>query len=320
MSPGGRAALRIGAVIRPSMRLAVLAALFGGATVRAQAPPPTPVPVAPGTVVRRPIEAIPDAFLIQPAELPYAHPLWRPLDQSAKLVENPPLEDLEARVWLFEAVKIGTDGRVVEGAAVQPPLKGLTTPLPSLFPRWRFTPATKGGVPVETWATYGAELNVQLEKGAFTAFSLVPVGKEDPLPRVVPEPPRDEWMLAYPKEITPAEPGVVSIEECDVLPAPDSVKWKFESARMRSRLAALVLVAETGKVGRILPTGETDEPLLLVWLRRNSAAWKLTPAMAGGKPVPSWMALDATLDYTIDSAKKKSERVVKKNLRGPKAE
>jgi hypothetical protein len=27
------------------------------------------------------------------------------------------------------------------------------------------------------------------------------------------------------------------------------------------------------------------------------------------------MALDTTLDYTLDSAKKKSERVVKKNLR-----
>jgi hypothetical protein len=143
--------------------------------------------VSPGTVVRRPIEALPDTFLLQPAELPYAHPLYRPLDQPAKLVESPPLEDLETRVWLFVTVKVGADGKVLEGAAVQPPLKGLASPLPSLFPRWRFTPARKGGAPVVTWLTYGMELNVELEKGAFTAFSLCWSEKEDPLPRV-PEP------------------------------------------------------------------------------------------------------------------------------------
>lgn len=320
MKPARRGALTIGPVFRLSVRLAAVAALLGGTAARAQAPLPTPVAVAPGTVVRRPIEAIPDTFSLQPAELPYAHPLFRPLDQPAKLVERPPFEDLEMRAWLFIAVKVGSDGRVLEAAAVEPPLRGLTTPLPSLFPRWEFTPARKGGVPVVTWATYGADLNVSLEKGTFSGFSLVPVGKEDPLQRIVPEPLRENWMLAYPREVTPAEPGVVSIEECDVLPAPDSVKWKLETARMRSRLTAFVQVAETGQVGRVIPTGATDELLLLVWLRKNAAAWKLTPAVAGGKPEASWMALDATLEYTIDSAKKKAERVVKKNLRGPKAE
>ncbi len=319
MSPGRKADPTIGRVIQLSIGLVALVALAGAADARAQAPAPTPVPVAPGTVVRRPIEAIPDVFPLQPAELPYVHPLFRPLDQPAKLVERPPLEDLETRVWLFVTVKVGADGRVVEGSAVEPPLTGLVAPLPSLFPRWRFTPARKGGVPVVTWATYGAELNVSLEKGTFTAFSLAAVGKEDPLPRVVPEPSGEEWMLAYPREFTPPEPGVVSIEECDVLPAPDSVKWKFESARSRSRLKALLQIGETGQVARVIPTGETDEPLLALWLRKNAAAWKLTPALAGGKPVSSWLALDATLEYTIDSAKKKSERVVKKNLRGTKA-
>lgn len=319
MSPGPEADSTIGPVIRLSIRLAALVALLAGADARAQAPAPTPVPVAPGTVVLRPIEAIPDIFPLQPAELPYVHPLFRPLDEPAKLVERPALEDLETRVWLFVTAKVGADGRVVEGSAVEPPLAGLTVPLPSLYPRWRFTPARKGGVPVVTWATYAAELNVSLEKGAFTAFSLVPVGKEDPLPRVVPEPSGEEWMLAYPKDVTPAEPGVVSIEECDVLPAPDAVKWKFESARARSRLTALVQIGETGQVARVIPTGETAEPLLALWLRKNAAAWKLTPAMAAGKPVSSWLTLDATLEYTIDSAKKKAERVVKKNLRGPKA-
>ena len=71
---------------------------------------------------------------------------------------------------------------------------------------------------------------------------------------------------------------------------------------------------ELGAVTRFLPTGET-ELLLGIWLRQLASKWRFTPALSGGRPVSCWMALDATLDYTIDSAKKKSERVVKKNLR-----
>lgn len=311
-------------VIRPSIRLATLVASLASAAVAfraaAQAPVPTPVPVTPGTSVLRPIEAIPDDSRLAPAELPYAHPLFQPLDQSAKLLERPPLEDLETRVWLYVTVKIGENGRVSEGAAVEPPLKGLTAPLPGLYPRWRFNPALKGGKPVATWGTYAAELNVELEKGTFTAFNFVPVGKEDPLPKVAPEATGDDWLAAYGKEIVPPEAGVVSVEACDTFPTPDSNKWSFDSARTRSRITALVLVSENGQVARILPTGETNESLILTWLRKYAAGWRLAPAAAGGRPVPSWMALDATLDYTINSAKKKAERSVKKNLRAPRAE
>ncbi len=295
-----------------------LAAASHGAA--AQAPAPTPLPVAPGTTVLRPIEAIPDNSRLTPAELLYVHPLWRALDQPPKLVEKGPLEDFEARVWLFSTVRLGANGRVTEGTPVEPPLKALTAPLAGLYPRWKFTPARKGGAAVATWATYGADLNVSLEKGSFSSFDLVPLGKEDPLPKVVAQLPGDEWMAKYPKEPAPAEPGDVSVEDCDVPPAPDSNKWSFDAARTRSRVTALLEITETGKVGRILPTGDSTEPFLLAWIRKNAATWKLEPGAAGGKPVTSWMSLDATLEYTVDSAKKKGERSVKKNLRGPRAE
>jgi len=57
---------------------------------------------------------------------------------------------------------------------------------------------------------------------------------------------------------------------------------------------------------------------LIFWLRKITAGWRLSPATAGGKPVASWVSLDATLDYTIASAKKKGERSILKNLRGPR--
>jgi len=79
-------------------------------------------------------------------------------------------------------------------------------------------------------------------------------------------------------------------------------------------------VSDVGRVARILPTGETNESLVLTWLRKNAATWKLIPGVAGGKPVASWMALDAMLEYTINSAKKKAERSLKKNLRAARVE
>lgn len=320
MTRPGRFVRRIAFVLRRKSRLlALLAAAGASGLLSAQQPPPSPVPVAPGTVVLRPIEAIPDSWRPPPQELPYAHPLYRPLDAPPKLLEQPPVQDLEARTWLWTCVKVGENGRVSEGEAVDPPLAGLRAPLPSLLPRWRFAPPRKGGKPVTTWAAVGLDLNVSLEKGIFGAFDLKPLAKEDPLPKIAAEIAPEEFFYGFPKEITPPEPGVLSVEECDGFPAPDSIRWSFDSARARSRITALILVSEEGKVARILPTGETNETLVLAWLRKNAAVWKLTPGTAGGKPVASWMSLDATLDYTIDSAKKKSERAVQKNLRGPRA-
>ncbi len=320
MKSGRRDAPVTIASVRSLGRLLLAGAVAASLCVAAQVPVPTPVPVAPGTTVLRPIEAIPDTARLLPAELPYVHPLWRALDAPPKLLERGLIEDLETRVWLFSTVKLGENGRVVEGAPVEPPLKALMTPLPSLYPRWKFIPARKGGKAVATWATYGAELNVSLEKGVFTAFDLIPVGKEDPLPRVIVELPGEEWMSKYAKEPSPPEPGVVSVEECDTFSTPDSNKWSFDSVRTRSRVTALVEITDAGKVGRVLPTGESAERLILAWLRKSAAAWKLEPATAGGKTVASWMALDVTLDYTVDSAKKKAERSVKKNLRGPRVD
>jgi len=147
------------------------------------------------------------------------------------------------------------------------------------------------------------ELNVELEKGIFTAFDLVPVGKEDPLPRVVAEAAGEDWLLAYPKE--PALPSRESSRWRPAIPSdPDSNKWSFDSTRTRSRVTALVQVSEAGKIARIVPTGETNESLLLLWLRTTASAWSAAPGRRR-KPVPSWMALDATLEYTINSARRK---------------
>ena len=306
--------------------VALAAAGLAPATPRAalalQAPPPaaapSPVPVAvpaPPPVVR-PIEAIPDAWRLPPAELPAVNPLFRPVDTPPRIATPVPAPPLETRTTLFIAVKLGENGRASDAVAVEPPLRALSAPIPALVPKWRFDPAQKGGRPVATWATWSLELAMELENAVWSSFELKPVGKDDPLPKVVREFSGDAWLARFPKEITPPEPGVVSVEEVDVLPVPDSTKWSVDAARLRVHVTALLEIAESGAVARIVPTGEFDEPLLAAWLRKMVGGWKLTPAAAGGKPVACWASLDATLDYTLSTAKKKGEKSVKKNLRG----
>jgi hypothetical protein len=266
------------------------------------------------TAALKPVEALPDPVRPALAEVAYLHPLFLALEEPPKVVERPNPVDLETRVPLALAARVLETGKVSELVAVEPPLKAFTTPLAALAPRWRYAVPKRGGQPAPTWATQILELNVSLEKPVFSAFQLEPLKKDDPLARIFRESSGDEWMARYPAAIDPKDAEAVSVEELDALPAAEKTPWSFDATRQRGRISALVEVSATGAVSRVLPTGDA-EPLLVRWVRASAAKWKLSPGKAGGKPVASWMTLDATLDYTIDSAKKKGERPVKKNLR-----
>jgi hypothetical protein len=262
----------------------------------------------------KPVEALSDPVRPALAEVAYSHPLFLVLEEPPKVVERLNPVNLETRVPLALAARVLETGKVSEIAAVEPPLKAFAAPLPALAPRWRFAPPKKGGQPVATWATQVLDLNVSLEKAVFSAFTLDPLRKDDPLAKIFRESAGDDWMARYPAAIDPKDETAVSVEELDALPVAEKTPWSFDATRQRARVTALVEVSPLGAVSRILPTGDA-EPLLVRWLKVSAAKWKLTPGKAGGKPVASWMTLDATLDYTIDSAKKKAERSVKKNLR-----
>jgi hypothetical protein len=280
-----------------------LPALFLAPALLAQAPAP--------------LETIPDPARVPPAEVPFVNPLWQALESPAALKGPPPrLEDLEATATLVVAVRIDETGKVSEAVAPEPPIRALGAAAQAQAPRWTFKPAKKDGQPVRCWGTYGVELEVDLEDAVWASFQLVPVGREDPLPALATELPGETWITRYPSAVTPAEPGVLSVEDVDFFPMPDKTPLKIDSTPLKSRVLALVEVSGLGAVKRVVPVG-AYEPLLLRWVRESAKAWPMTAAKKeGGAPVSSWLALDATLQYTLDSVKERGKRSIKKNVRG----
>ena len=263
-----------------------------------------------------PLETIPDPARIPPAEVPFVNPLWQELEASAALKGPlPKLEDLEAFSSLIVAVRIDETGRVSEAVAPEPPIRALGAAAQAQAPRWLFKPAKKDGQPVRCWGTYGVDVEVELEDAVWSAFNLVPIGKDDPLPALAKELPGDTWISRYPAALVPPEPGVLSVEDVDFLPMPDKVPLKLESTPLKSRVLALVEVSGLGTVKRVVPVGPY-EPLILRWIRESAKGWILTAAKKGGAPVSSWLALDTTIEYSLGSVKERGKRSIKKNLRG----
>ncbi len=263
-----------------------------------------------------PLETIPDPARIPPAEVPFVNPLWQDLEAPAALKGPvPKLKDLDAASTLIVGVRIDETGKVSEAVAPEPPIRALGAAVQAQAPRWIFKPAKKDGQPVRCWGTYGVDVEVELEDAVWSAFNLVPIGRDDPLPALGKELPGDTWISRYPAAIVPPEPGVFSVEDVDFLPMPDKVQLRFESTPLKSRALALVEVSGLGTVKRVVPVG-AYEPFILRWIRESAKGWILTAATKGGAPVSSWLALDTTIEYSLGSVKERGKRSIKKNIRG----
>lgn len=263
-----------------------------------------------------PPETIPDPARIPPAEVPFVNPLWQELEAPAAPQGPPPkLKNLDAAATLIVGVRIDETGKVSEAVAPEPPIRALGAAAQAQAPRWTFKPAKKDGQPVRCWGTYGVDVEVELEDAVWSAFHLAPVGKEDPLPALDRELPGDTWISRYPASPEPPEPGVLSVEDVDFLPMPDKAPLKIETTRLKSRALVLVEVSGLGAVKRVVPVGPY-EPLILRWIRESAKGWLLTAAKKGGAPVSSWLALDATIEYSLGSVKERGKRSIKKNIRG----
>ncbi len=266
-----------------------------------------------------PVEAIPGPAGMEPAEVAPFHPLYRSFERPPKLTEVPASQNYRGKTTLFFALKVDETGKVVEAEVVDPPLRGIVPAATETAMHWLFDPARKDGKAVRTWAAYGLDLVIDLERPVFASFSAVPVGKNDAIPVILRESVGEEGLLRFPREPDDREPGVISIEDVDFLPGLKKTPWKLEPIRLKSRLSAILQVSPAGVVERIIPTGTSFEPFVLAWVRMLAARWKIVPAFDGGAPQRAYMNLELVMEYELTRAKESAKRLLKKNLKGSPA-
>lgn len=265
------------------------------------------------------VEAIPGPAGLEPAEVAPFHPLHRSFETPPKLAEVPAAQDYRGKTTLFFALKMDEMGKVLQAEVVEPPLRGIVPAAREIALRWSFDPARKDGKAVRTWAAYGLDLVVDLEKPVFTTLVVAPIGRGDAIPTVLREPVGEEELLRYPREPDDAEPGLLSIEDVDFLPAVKKAPWKMEPIRLKSRFSAILQISPAGAVERIIPTGSSLEPFILAWVRTLAARWKFAPAVDGEAPQRAYVSLELVAEYEIARAKETAKRLLKKNLKGPPA-
>ena len=265
------------------------------------------------------VEMIPAPAGLEPAEVAPVHPLYRPFETPPKLAEVPVPQDYRGKATLFFALKVDETGKVLQAEVVDSPLRGIAPAATEIAVRWTFDPARKDGKAVKTWAAYGLDLVIDLERAVFTSFSVLPVGRNDAIPAVQREPAGEEGLLRFPRQPDDADAGVISIEEVDVLPVLRKTPWKLETIRLKSRFSAILQVSPAGAIERVIPTGNSFEPFVLAWVRTQAARWKITPALDGETPQRAYMNLDFVAEYEITRAKESARRLLKKNLKGSPA-
>jgi hypothetical protein len=265
------------------------------------------------------VETIPGPARMEPAEVVPVHPLHRSFERPPKLTELPAAQDYRGKATLFFALKVDETGKVVQAEVVDPPLRGIVPAATEIATHWLLDPARKDGKAVRTWAAYSLDLVIELERPVFTSFSAVPINKSDAIPLVLWESVGEEGLLRFPREPDDVEPGVISIEDVDFLPGLKKTPWKFEPIRLKSRFSAILQVSPAGAVERVIPTGTSFEPFVLVWIRTLAARWKFTPALDGETPQRAYMNLDLVVEYEVTRAKESAKRLLKKNLKGSPA-
>ena len=266
-----------------------------------------------------PVETIPAPAGPGPAEVAPFHPLYRQVEKPPRLSEVPAAQDYRGKATIFFALKVDETGKVLEADVVDPPFRGIVPAAAEAALRWTFDPARKDGKAVRTWAAYGLDLVVDLERAVFTSFSADPIGPADPIPSVQREPAGDEGLLRFPRQPDDSDAAVISIEDVDFLPGLRKTPWKIEPIRLKSRFSAILQVSPAGAVERVIPTGASSEPFILAWVRTQAARWKITPALDGETPQRGYLNLELAAEYEITRAKESARRLIKKNLKGSPA-
>jgi hypothetical protein len=255
--------------------------------------PPTPVPMF------APPRRLVDVPMVSISRLSGDNPYGIATEEPASLPPKPPFPEVMVPAPLFAAVRVDPTGRVVASRIVRDPIPSLAAESRRSFEqRWSFDPATRGGQPVDAWASVRLDLQVEVRPREEQA-TLSPVTPSTPLP--VPSDWGDDtlWYESY-RVNAPAD-GTVPLEQVEKAPVPRKTKWGADSYKGPFSCRVWIRINAAGRVDKLIPIQASD-PVLIPYMRKVVSTWAGKPARLKGQAVDSWndLSITGTLSYSIE--------------------
>jgi len=240
-----------------------------------------------------------DVPMLSISKLSTDNPFGVTVEEPAALPAKPAYPELVMPAALYAAVRVDPTGKVVASRIVRDPVPAVAAESRRSFEqRWAYDPATKGGAPVETWASERLDLSVEVRPREEQA-TLTPITPATPLP-----PPMDwgddtKWFESY--RVNPPTDGTVPLEQVDKPPAPKKTKWGADSYKGPFSCKVWVRVNGNGLVDKMIAIQASD-PILVPYFRKAVGAWAMRPAKVKGANVESWNELSITgqISYSIE--------------------
>ncbi len=265
----------------------------------AATPPPTgialplPTPIAPTALKIR------DVPSITVERLPADNPYGKTVDAPAALPPKLAFSDATYPAAFFVTVRVDPTGHAGAVRRDHDPIPSLAAESLKSFSRWTFSPARRGGQPVEVWAPYRVDLAMEVRSPRIVQMSLTPVEPNAPLPKPLDWMPDNEWLES--RHVPSPLDGTAPIDQVDTAPIPQKSPWSADSFKGPFSVKFWVKVDASGRITRAIPL-EVSDPVLLGYFRRSMGAWALRPAQTGGAPVETWneLTLAGTVSYSDD--------------------
>jgi hypothetical protein len=267
-------------------------------------PAPAPPPAAPAAAAipaagaAAPLK-LSDAPVVRVDRLPSENPFGLAAEAGAALPPKPTWTETRTEAALFAAIRVDRAGKPTASRRVRDPIPSLAAEEKRSFERWTFEPARKGGQPVETWAAFRLDLNVEVRAPKVEQLTLTPVTPSTPIPVPL------EWGMdqAWYDSVKPAPPtdGTVPIEQLDTLAVPKKTKWDADSFKGPFSARLWVHITKEGRIDKSVPIQASD-PVVLAAIRRQVSAWLFRPARVAGQAADSWneLAVSGQVGYSAE--------------------
>jgi hypothetical protein len=242
---------------------------------------------------------ITDPPIISIARLPSENPFGSTAQVPAALPAKLPFADGAVSVGFFASMHVDPAGRNLSVRRERDPVPSVSAEALKSLTRWTFSPARRGGQPVDTWGAYRLDLYVEIRSPKILQMSFLPITPSTPMPKPLAWPSDNDWLES--RKPAPPTDGIVPIDQVDTAPIPQKTPWSADSYKGPFTVKFWVHVDKSGHIDRAIPL-EASDPALIPYFRKAMNSWVARPAQSNGTPVESWneLTLGGQISYSVE--------------------